>query len=756
MTRKILKGVAWGLPALFVFFYVTHAQTFPISELGDCSGREECKIFCDDPANQDACRKYAEDHNFVEEKQAEVSSDKTGPGGCSSEAECRAFCDVPENRVTCINYAEESGYMTREEAKRARKFLEHKFDKGVGDCDSFESCKAYCDDPSHVKECIDFGRKQGAISEKEAEKILRGKEILEQSGGPGGCNDNESCREFCEAPDNIETCIEYGIKNGLMDPDEAEFVRRQLKAGKGFGRDIEGPGGCEGEAECRAYCEDDSHFEECISFAEREGFMSKEETERARKFHGKTGPGGCRGRACEAYCEAPEHAEECLEYAASEGIIPPEEAERARKFLKASVEGGPGGCRGRECQAYCENPAHQEECFNFAKKQGFISEDEVKRFERGMKLQEKVREAGGPGGCRSDKECMEYCHNPEHVEECLGFATAHGGVSREEAEDMLKKFVVEGAEFTGSNSEERFRKFEDFEHLEREFRSFPGGPAGFQGESGRPPFSGPGGCNSPESCKKYCLEHREECGLRPMPEYDDHGEGLKTHPGPGGCTSPEECEKYCRDHPEECKRSSGDSFEHRAPGSFQAPERYRGSGSDLRERENFKEFGPYRREVFEHGEGEGGMKYPPEGREGSPQPRPPSFESEFERQYQEQYQQQFNQYRPPENLTSPQSSNQPPTQPPPGEYYPSTSGEYHPPTDGYTPPPSGTTQPSPPPTGEYHPPAESYTPPPSQPPPESQPPPPPPPSAEPPPQASLGYGFGLLLSPLIAILNLIQ
>ena len=36
-----------------------------------------------------------------------------------------------------------------------------------------------------------------------------------------------------------------------------------------------GPGGCRGEEECRAYCSDTSHFDECAAFAVNEGFLNQ-------------------------------------------------------------------------------------------------------------------------------------------------------------------------------------------------------------------------------------------------------------------------------------------------------------------------------------------------------------------------------------------------------------------------------------------------------------------------------------------------
>ncbi|MBI2053086.1 MAG: hypothetical protein HYT34_02475 [Candidatus Ryanbacteria bacterium] len=145
-------------------------------------------------------------------------------------------------------------------------------------------------------------------------------------------------------------------------------------------------------------------------------------------------------------------------------------------------------------------------------------------------------------------------------------------MSREEAKEMLHRFIEmenrldREPDFNLGYTEERFKRFEDFEKMEREFRGdFPG----FPDRSER----APGGCSSPEECMKYCLEHREACGLGgPGMNFGAPGPGRLGDGGrpggPGGCASPEECAKYCQEHPDECKPPAGESFEYRAPESF--------------------------------------------------------------------------------------------------------------------------------------------------------------------------------------------
>ncbi len=468
----------------------------------------------------------------------------------------------------------------------------------------------------------------------------------------GNCESQSTCKVYCDEPANQDACQTFAESKGLVKKTERPRVDEEKR----------GPGGCKNATECRAYCDDEANFDECMNFAEKEGFMTKEEIARARKFRNQTGPGGCKGEACKNYCDEPGHEEECLAFAEKEGLIPKEEIARARKFLNASKDGGPGGCRGRQCENYCNDPAHRDECFEFAKKQGLIDEKEIENIERGKKLEEKVKEAGGPGGCKDEKSCMEYCKDPAHVEECLGFASAHGGMDRDTAERMLKQFVDDGERFgprpvgrpgefqpQRGGIEERLRKFEDFEKMEKEFRGereFPDRPRepqeGSPSDGERPgvPYrTGPGGCKTPDECMKYCFEHRDECGLKEPPR-----EGQPPREGEPRVGPP--------------IRPDGKPFEQ---GEFRPEGRPFQEGEFRPEGRPFETGGPPQRpNVGPPPEGRyeplpGNIQPPPEGF------RPPEGEQRpAEQQFREQYQQQYQQPPPPPADASP-----PPPPPPP-------------------------------------------------------------------------------------------
>jgi hypothetical protein len=196
-----------------------------------------------------------------------------------------------------------------------------------------------------------------------------------------------------------------------------------------------------------------------------------------------------------------------------------------------------GNCGSKdECLAYCNEPRNIPACVKFARERGLVNAEEAARAE---KFSRKLSRGEGPGGCRSPQECRAFCNNLSNLEVCVKFAEEEG-ISNREVEEGKKILAY--------------------------LRS--GGQL-------------PGGCNSKESCEKYCgdFSHAEECfnfavragitqvrgeipgeakgrfeGGIPAGQFQKLLELVKKGETPGGCKSKEECENYCRsgDRLEEC------------------------------------------------------------------------------------------------------------------------------------------------------------------------------------------------------------
>ncbi len=265
----------------------------------------------------------------------------------------------------------------------------------LGNCNNKEECKTYCEDTSHMTECIAFAESHGLMKKEEADRARQFKSKFESgAGGPGGCKSPKECEAFCRNIDNIEACVAFAEEHGVKDKhiEQGKKILGYIKSGGKM------PGNCSSKESCEAYCGDFSHAEECFAFAKNAGVAQEGDFEDGQEGRGapsaehfkklmeltKSGetPGGCKSKTeCETYCHEESHREECIAFGEKLGFIKPEQAERFRK----SGFKGPGSCNSEEsCRNYCNDPAHQEECFRFAEEQGFVSKEEVERMKEGV------------------------------------------------------------------------------------------------------------------------------------------------------------------------------------------------------------------------------------------------------------------------------------------------------------------------------------------------------------------------------------
>jgi hypothetical protein len=291
----------------------------------------------------------------------------------------------------------------------------------LGNCENEDACFSYCEKPVHYEACFAFGTENGLIEDERIDTELVA--TIADGGGPGGCTSQVACEAYCTNANNIIECVAFAEENDLMDEEElaeAKQVAAAIQSGASL------PGGCTSKDVCEAYCEDTSHMEECVAFAEAAGFMSTEELEEARKMMTlmKEGamPGGCTSQeTCDAYCQNENHFEECINFGVKAGFMTQEEADQIKA---GGMMGGPGGCKGEEeCNTYCEDPSNMEECINFSVEAGFMTQEEAEKLLQGGFGQEgesgDEEEFIGHGGCKSEEECTAYCQaNPQA---CGGF-----------------------------------------------------------------------------------------------------------------------------------------------------------------------------------------------------------------------------------------------------------------------------------------------------------------------------------------------
>lgn len=418
--------------------------SFPVAELENCGSEAECMAYCDLPENMGACLDFAESHNLMPPEEIAIAramlaaGQTEGPGGCQGMIECESYCDNMDHLSECLAFAEQHGLIPPEELEEA-KMVARAIEQGVEppNCNSKTECDAYCSSPENMEECMVFAIAAGLVPEDEVEEMQMMLQAIRAGVPSPACMSEEECDVYCSAPEHLEECITFAVAAGFMTAEEAEMVK--LTGGKG-------PGDCRGKEECENYCEDPAHAEDCMNFALEYGLMSPEDAENYQRMLDAgftSGPGGCQGEEeCEVYCDDAAHMEECIDFAEKMGFMSSEDVVRARKM---GTMGGPGDCKGEEqCRAFCDNPANMEECMNFAVQIGDMTIEEAAEARQGMDM---MRRGGGPGGCQSERECMMYCENPAYMEECMNFAMEMGMMSPEEAQHM--KQMMEGGMQSG-------------------------------------------------------------------------------------------------------------------------------------------------------------------------------------------------------------------------------------------------------------------------------------------------------------------
>ena len=266
----------------------------------------------------------------------------------------------------------------------------------LGNCASKDACHAYCDDTVNIDACVSFAQLHGLMSKEEASHAQKFKKQLQSAGGPGSCKNPQDCQAFCSQTANLEVCIKFAKESGIKDQnvDQGEKILAYIKSGGHM------PGDCSSKESCQAYCSDFGHAQECFAFAKDAGIA---------QIHNESKGNGGRGAS----------------YQDNEDNGPtPQQME---KFLELAKTGKtPGACKTKdECESYCSQDAHQDECLTFAVSAGILTQDQVNNIRKG--------DNGGPGGCKSQDACRAYCNDQAHRDECFKFAEDRGFIDHNEA-----------------------------------------------------------------------------------------------------------------------------------------------------------------------------------------------------------------------------------------------------------------------------------------------------------------------------------
>jgi len=240
---------------------------------------------------------------------------------------------------------------------------------------------------------------------------------------------------------------------------------------------------------------------------------------------------------CKAYCDDASNGKACFEWAANNGFVSEREVKRVRNLEKFEERNepiedfGPGGCRTpKECDNFCRVEANLEICLQYGVEHGYTTQEDAD------KAREKANKKG-PGGCSDRESCDNFCRNPQNTKACMQFAVDDGKISQEEADFLIGQTKMREMRSEGSDGQRVPSDDIDKEKAKKMLEE----------------VGGPGGCSNFEECDAFCgnPDNSQACmdfaiknGLIP-PEKVEKIKKMNEIGGPGGCRGPKECDAFC-------------------------------------------------------------------------------------------------------------------------------------------------------------------------------------------------------------------
>ncbi|MBI5004972.1 MAG: hypothetical protein HZC04_02230 [Candidatus Lloydbacteria bacterium] len=344
--------------------------------MGGCKNKEDCKTFCDNSQNADACLAFAEEHHLMSSDEVVIAkkfqdNGMVGHGGCKGKAECDQYCSNSGHLEACITFAQKNGLMSPRQQQESQKVLVA-MKNGIKPpaCAGPKQCDAYCGSPAHMEECMDFSLAAGLVPDNQKDQMRKTLNAIKQGIKPPACAGPQECDQYCGDPAHVEECMTFSLAAGLVPDDQKEQVQKTFDAIK---KGIKPPA-CQPNPPNQPGGPNDG-----------QGFNQGPGQRNQPGRPNQSSQSGQSRQSCDQYCADSSHVEECVKFSVAVGNMTEQQAQTA---IKTGGK-GPGGCVGREaCDAFCGNPDNQETCFNFGKENGMIPEQDLQRMEEGRRRME--------------------------------------------------------------------------------------------------------------------------------------------------------------------------------------------------------------------------------------------------------------------------------------------------------------------------------------------------------------------------------
>lgn len=123
----------------------------------------------------------------------------------------------------------------------------------LGNCNNVQTCKVYCDQPQNHEACIAFAKSKGLhktkVSAHKADALTFAKSEL-------GCDSITSCKALCEQKENHQKCQVFANKRGLAhSPPEHEELLTKAKQNLS----------CDSFESCKALCDQKENYTKCAA-----------------------------------------------------------------------------------------------------------------------------------------------------------------------------------------------------------------------------------------------------------------------------------------------------------------------------------------------------------------------------------------------------------------------------------------------------------------------------------------------------------
>jgi hypothetical protein len=465
-------------------------------------------------------------------------------GNCQNQADCKKFCDDTKNTDACLAFAQANNLMSSDQVAAAKKFADSGM-VGPGGCKGRTECNAYCSDTSHIEECITFAQNNGLMSEQKLQESQKVLAAIKAGAKPLGCNSQQECDGYCATAEHMEECINFGTEAGILPAQDQENARKVLTAIKNGAVPP-----CKGAA-CPAFCSTPAGGAACEKFRIETGVPSRSEMIVIQAIltlieKGTMMPTCSGAQGCQDYCSQDAHVEECAKFAEDNGAITSSQAEAA--IGGGAAPEGPGGCKTKdECDTYCNNPDNSETCFNYAKDNGLISAEDLKKIENS---QQQMKDSFNNMPAEIST-CLTASLGADTVEKLKSGNAMPGQKMAEQMKTCFDQYTPTApAGPSGQPGQNQGGQGQGGGKNQ-------GGKGQGQGNQPAQPNQ-PTQPNQPSQPNQPTKPSKPtQPSQPPQPGQSGQNQPTLSQTGPGGCKTIEECKAYCQSHPEakaECQQ----------------------------------------------------------------------------------------------------------------------------------------------------------------------------------------------------------